>query len=118
VADLNQHTLIADSGCNQTLVTQIWTILENTGQHVLMTGAFAGCNVGEQFPVVHATCKAVLEDGSAFALIANEAFYDSNEAQVKSLLSIHQSVEIHKVHRGNKWVDGLFDFDDLNKATR
>jgi len=51
-------------------------------------------------------------------LVSNEAFYDSNEAQVKSLLSIHQSVEIHKVHRGNKWVDGLFDFDDLNKATR
>jgi len=94
VADSNQHILIADSGCDQTLVTQIWTILENTGQHVIMTGAFAGRNVGERFPVVHAACKAVLEDGSAFALIVNESLYDSNEAQVKSLLSIHQSLQL------------------------
>jgi len=94
VADPNQHILIADSGCDQTLVTKIWTILENTGHYVMMTGAFAGRNVGEQFPVVHAACKAVMKDGSAFVLIVNEALYDSNEAQVESLLSVHQSLQL------------------------
>jgi len=59
-----------------------------------MTGAFADHNVGEWFPVVQAACKAVLEDGSALVLIANEALYGSNEAQVKTLLSIHQSLQL------------------------
>jgi len=44
--------------------------------------------------VVHAACKAVLKDGSAFVLIANEALYNSNEAQVESLLSVHQSLQL------------------------
>jgi len=93
VANPGQHLLIADSGCDQTLVTSIWTILQQTGHHVIMTGAFAGRNVGERFPVVHAACKVCLADGSTFALIANHALYDSNPAQVESLLSVHQSLQ-------------------------
>jgi len=93
VANSGQHLLIADSGCDQTLVTSIWTILQQTGHHVIMTGAFAGHNVGEHFPVVHAACKVCLMDDSTFALIANHALYDSNLAQVESLLSVHQSLQ-------------------------
>jgi len=90
VATPGQHLLIADSGCDQTLVTSIWTILQQTGHHVIMMGAFAGRNVGERFPMVHAACKIRLVDDSTFALVANHALYDSNPAQVESLLSIHQ----------------------------
>ena len=57
-----------------------------------MTGAFAGRNVGEKFPIVSGAAKLIDENGNAFAAIAHEALYDSNIAQVKSLLSIHQSL--------------------------
>jgi hypothetical protein len=58
----------------------------------MMTGAFAGRNVGEVFPVVSAVAKLISEDGKAYAAYAHEALYDSNPAQVESLLSVHQSL--------------------------
>ena len=57
-----------------------------------MTGAFAGRNVGEVFPVVSAVAKLVCEDGNSFAAYAHEALLDSNPAQKESLLSVHQSL--------------------------
>ena len=36
--------------------------MERTGREVMMTGAFAGRNVGEVFPVVSAVAKLVCED--------------------------------------------------------
>ncbi len=57
-----------------------------------MTGAFAGRNVGELFPVVSAVAKVVSEDGKTYSAYANEALYDSNSAQKESLLSVHQSL--------------------------
>ena len=57
-----------------------------------MTGAFAGRNVGEQFPVVEACAKLIDEKGNAFAGIIHEALYDDNPNQVESLLSSHQSL--------------------------
>jgi hypothetical protein len=57
-----------------------------------MTGAFAGRNVGEKFPIVSGAAKLIDENGNAFTAIAHEALYDSNTAQVESLLSIHQSL--------------------------
>ncbi len=32
------------------------------------------------------------ENGNVYAAIANEALYDDNEAQVESLLSVHQAL--------------------------
>ena len=57
-----------------------------------MTGAFAGRNVGETFPVVTAVAKIIDAEGKAYAAIAHEALLDSNPAQVESLLSVHQSL--------------------------
>jgi hypothetical protein len=51
-ADPSQHILISDTSNDQTLITKIWRILSHTGREVMMTGAFAGRNVGEVFPVV------------------------------------------------------------------
>ena len=59
----------------------------------MMTGAFAGRNVGEVFPVVSAVAKIICEDGKAYAAYAHEALHDTNpEAQTESLLSVHQSL--------------------------
>ena len=55
-----------------------------------MTGAFAGRNVGEQFPVIEACAKLIDKKGNAFAGIMHEALYDDNPYQVESLLSSHQ----------------------------
>jgi hypothetical protein len=57
-----------------------------------MTGAFAGQNVGEKFPVVIGAAKLRDENGNVYAAIANEALYDDNKAQVESLLSVHQAL--------------------------
>ena len=53
----------------------------------MMTGAFAGRNVGERFPIVSGAVKLIDETGKAYAAIAHEALYDDNHAQVESLLS-------------------------------
>ena len=58
----------------------------------MMTGVFAGRNVGEVFGVVSAVVKLIGEDGRAFAAYAHEALNDSNLAQKESLLSVHQSL--------------------------
>jgi hypothetical protein len=58
----------------------------------MMTGAFAGCNVGERFLIVSGAVKLIDENGKAYAAIAQEDLYDDNCAQVESLLSIHQSL--------------------------
>ena len=57
----------------------------------MMTGAFAGRNVGEVFPVVSAVVKLIGEDGKAHAAYAHGALYESNPEQEESLLSVHQS---------------------------
>ena len=46
-ADPGQPILISDSACDQSLITRDLTVLKWTGHHVLMTGAFAGRNIGE-----------------------------------------------------------------------
>jgi hypothetical protein len=91
-ADPSQQILVSDSGNDQTLLTSAWKVLQRTGREVVMTGAFAGRNVGEVFPVVLAVAKIVCEDGKAYAACAHEALFDSNPAQRESLLSVHQSL--------------------------
>jgi hypothetical protein len=90
--DSSTQILVSDTGNDQTLLTSAWTILERTGREVTMTGAFAGRNVGESFPVVSAVAKLRDEDGRCYAAYAHEALYDSNPAQTESLLSVHQSL--------------------------
>ena len=70
----------------------MWRVTAHTGREVMMTGAFAGRNVGEVFPVVTAVAKIVGADGRAYAAVAHEALLDTNPAQVESLLSVHQSL--------------------------
>jgi hypothetical protein len=91
-ADPGQPNLISDSAFDQSLITRDWTVLKWTGHHVLMTGAFAGQNISEKFPVVVGAAKLQDENGNVYAAIANEALYDDNKAQVESLLSIHQAL--------------------------
>lgn len=91
-ADPSQQILVSDTGNDQTLITKTWTILQRTGREVTMTGAFAGRNVGEVFPVVSAVAKLVCEDGKTYAAFVHEALYDDNDAQCESLLSVHQSL--------------------------
>ena len=90
--DSSQQILVSDSGNDQTLLTSVWKVVRRTGREVMMTGAFAGRNVGEVFPVVSAVAKIVCEDGTAYAAYAHEALFDSNPAQKESLLSVHQFV--------------------------
>ncbi len=55
IADSSQQILVSDTGKNdQTLLTSAWTVIKRTGREVMMTGAFAGRNIGEAFPVVSA----------------------------------------------------------------
>ena len=89
--DSSQQILVSDTGNDQTLLTSVWRVIASTGRNVMMTGAFAGRNVGELFPVVSAVAKVVGEDGKEYAAYAHEALYDSNPAQKESLLSVHQS---------------------------
>jgi hypothetical protein len=91
-ADPGQPILISDSACDQSLITRDWMVLKWTRHHILMTGAFAGRNVSEKFPVVISAAKLRDENENFYAAIANEALYDNNEAQVESLLSVHQAL--------------------------
>jgi hypothetical protein len=91
-ADSSQQILVSDTGNDQTLLTSVWRVVATTGREVMMTGAFAGRNVGEMFPVVSAVAKVVGEDGKEYAAYAHEALLDSNPAQKESLLSVHQSL--------------------------
>jgi hypothetical protein len=91
-ADPGQPILISDSACDQSLITRDWTVLKWTGCHVLMTVAFAGRNVSEKFPVLISAAKLRDENGNVYVAIANEALYDDDKAQVKSLLSVHQAL--------------------------
>ena len=91
-ADSSQQILISDAGNDLTLITKIWRVISRTGREVMMTGAFAGRNVGEVFPVVSAVAKLVCEDGRAYAAYVHEALLDSNDEQKESLLSVHQSL--------------------------
>lgn len=90
--DSSQQIFVSDTGNDQTLVTTAWRILQYTGREVMMTGAFAGRNVGEIFPVVSAVAKLQCEDGREYAAYVHEALFDSNPAQRESLLSVHQSL--------------------------
>ena len=91
-ADPSQTILASDTGNDQTLLTNVWRIIKRTGREVMMTGAFAGRNVGEVFPAISAVVKLIGEDGKAYAAYAHEALYDSNPEQKESLLSVHQSL--------------------------
>ena len=71
------------------LVTSIWLIIKQTGRFIMMTGAFAGRNRGEVFPVVTAAAKLIDENGKEYCAIAKEALYDSNPRQKEALLSSH-----------------------------
>ena len=90
--DSSQPILVSDTGNDQTLLTSVWKVVRRTGREVMMTGAFAGHNVGEVFPAISAIAKLVCEDGKAYAAIAHEALLDTNPAQTESLLSVHQSL--------------------------
>ena len=95
---LNTHKniFIADSACDQILITNIWTILSYTYRYVTMTGAFAGRNKGETFPVVSAQCTMQAADGTSYVAIVHDALLDSNPLQTESLLSVHQSLRCKK----------------------
>ena len=95
---LNTHKniFIADSACDQILITNIWTILSYTNRYVTMTGAFAGRNKGETFPVVSAQCTMQAVDGTSYVAIVHDALLDSNPLQTESLLSVHQSLRCKK----------------------
>ena len=87
-----QQILVSDSGNDQTLLTSAWRMVKHTGREVMMTGAFAGRNVGEVFPIVSAIAKVIGEGSRVYAAYAHEALYDANPAQKESLLSVHQSL--------------------------
>ena len=88
----HKHLLIADSACDQMLITNIWTIIHRSNSFVTMTGAFAGRNEGETFPVVSAKCVVSDAKNNMFIAVAHDALYDENPHQTESLLSIHQSL--------------------------
>lgn len=90
--DTSTQILVYDTSNDQTLVPSVWRIIRQTGRKRMMVGAFAGRNVGEVFPVVTAIAKIIGENEQAYAATVHEALYDDNPDQVKSLLSVHQSL--------------------------
>lgn len=73
-ADSSQQMLVSDLGNDQTLLTLVLRVIAMTGREVMMTGAFAGRNFGEYFPVVLAVAKVVGKDGK------NSTAYPHKEA--------------------------------------
>ena len=57
IVDATENIFIADSGCDQTLVTSIWSVLKFTSRYVLMLTAFQGRNPGQRLQVVNAAVK-------------------------------------------------------------
>ena len=49
--------LTSDVACDQSTVTDAWTVTKTIGGCVIMTDAFTGRNTGLAFPVVSAICK-------------------------------------------------------------
>lgn len=94
VPDKSQPIFIADSGCDQCIVTRHWRIISKTGRFVTMSGAFSGRSCAIRFPVVSAACRLTTEDGRQFKAIVHEALYDENPSQVESLMSIHQVLQM------------------------
>jgi hypothetical protein len=90
--DSSTPIMVSNTGNDQTLLTSVWRVIHWNGRDVMMTGAFAGRNAGEVFPVVTAVAKLIGEDGVPHVAIAHEALYDTNPAQTESLLSVHQSL--------------------------
>ena len=82
---------MADSGFDQTLITNVWSILKHTNRHIIMLTALQGRHPDQRFEVVSAAVKITDEYGRNFCVIANEALYDSSNCQKESLLSIHQA---------------------------
>jgi hypothetical protein len=82
--DSTQQILVSDTGNDQTLLTSAWKVIKRTGREVMMTGAFAGRNVGEVFPFVSAVAKMICGDGKAYAAYTHEALLDSNPNQRES----------------------------------
>lgn len=74
--DPHQAILIADSGCDQCVVTRHWCILRRTERSVVMSGAFSGRNQALEFPVVTAACKITTEDNKQYIAVVHEALYD------------------------------------------
>lgn len=91
IVDPGQHTLIIDSGCDQTLISSVWVVLDWCDRHVEMSGPMAGRNTGEVFPIVSAAAKVTDRNGNCFCAIVHEALYDENPQQTESLLSTHQA---------------------------
>lgn len=86
--------LIADSGCDQTLLGFIWRVLDYTGQQIILLGALAGRHAGSSFQVVTGAAKLIGTDGRAYCAIAHQALYDPSDEQYESLLSVHQSCRV------------------------
>ena len=95
-ADSSQQILIADSGCDQMLVTSIWRITQHTRWTITMLGAFAGRNPGYELPVVSSVAKLIDENGQAYMVITHEVLYDASPHQVESLFSVHESLMCQK----------------------
>ena len=89
--DTSENILIADSGCDQTLINNAWTVTEYTNRCVIMLQALQGRHAGEKFPVVQAIAKLSDAHGNDYCAEVNEALYDNNNEQKESLLSVHQA---------------------------
>lgn len=96
IPDQKQPILIADSGCDQSVVTNHWRILCRKDRFVSMSGAFSGRTGVVELPVVSAACKLTTEYGIQYAAIIHEALWDETPTQVESLLSIHQVLQLKR----------------------
>ena len=79
--DSMDNILIADSGCDQIVITSIWTILRPSNRYVLMITALQGRNPGQRIQVIKAAVKLTDELGKEYRAIANDAIYDEHNHQ-------------------------------------
>lgn len=86
----NDDVLIADSGCDQSIVNHVWRIIHDTGRQIIVNGALARRHPGTAFPVVTAVAKIIDNDGKAWQATLHEALYDSSPLQRESLLASAQ----------------------------
>ena len=92
--DGDSQVLIADSGCDQTLLTNVWKVVEQSDRTVIMTSPLAGRSQGQSFPVVHAVAKLKDRFGNEYCAHSYESLFDATPGQNESLLSVHQALRM------------------------
>ena len=87
----NEHTLITDSGCDQSIINSSAFLIQSfTGVFYNVGGALNGMSSSNLELVNDAYTLATLPDGKKTILKVNQAFCDTDPFQSEALIQPHQ----------------------------